>query len=103
MAVTLRRHGEEIHCSSEDLGERGMYIKSQDLLAEGDVVRATMALPGGTPTEIECRVRVSWVNQGFPRTKPHLPQGYGVEFLQPSQATMAMIRAYLDKGKGSNE
>jgi CheY-like chemotaxis protein len=103
MAVTLRRHGEEIRCISEDLGERGMYIKSQDLLAQGDVVRATMALPGGTPTEIECRVRVSWVNQGFPRTKSHLPQGYGVEFLQPSQAIMAMIRAFLDKEKGRSE
>lgn len=103
MAVTLRRHGEEIRCISEDLGERGMYIKSQDLLAEGEVVRATMVLPGETPTEIECRVRVSWINQGFPRTKPHLPQGYGVEFLQPTQATMAMIRACLDKGKSSNQ
>jgi CheY-like chemotaxis protein len=101
--VTLRRQGVEIRCISEDLGERGMYIKSLESLAEGEVVRATLALPGGTTTEIECRVRVSWVNQGFPRTKLHLPQGFGVEFLQPSQATMAMIRSYLDKKKGKDQ
>lgn len=103
LPVTLRRHGEEIRCVSEDLGERGMFIKSRESFTEGEVVRATLSLPGGTATEIECRVRVSWVNQGFPRTKQHLPQGFGVEFLQPSQSMMASIRAYLDQKKSIDQ
>jgi CheY-like chemotaxis protein len=102
LPVILRRQGEEIRCTSEDLGERGMYIKSRDLLPEGEVVRVIMTLPGRTATEIECRARVAWANQGFPRTKLHLPQGFGLEFLQLSQATLAIIRAYLDKGKSSS-
>jgi hypothetical protein len=98
--VALRHQGEEIRCISEDLGERGMYIKSRDSVTEGEVVRVTMTLPGEKMTEIECRARVAWINQGFPRMKLYLPQGFGLEFLQPSQATLAMINAFLDQEKG---
>jgi len=101
--VVLRRQGEDLRCISEDMGERGMYVKSRDSLAEGEIVRVSMTLPGGTATDIECRARVAWANQGFPRTKLHLPQGFGLEFLQPSQATIATIRAYLKKVKGIDQ
>lgn len=101
--VTLRRHGGDIRCDSEYLGERGMFINSRDSLTVGEVVRVSMTLPGGTATYIDCRARVAWVIQGFPRTKPHLPQGFGLEFLQPGRATVAMIRAYLDKEKGIDQ
>jgi CheY-like chemotaxis protein len=96
LTVILRRPGEEIHCTSEDLGERGMYVKAREALTVGEVIRVTIAMPG-EPTGLECRARVSWVNQGFPRTKLHLPSGFGVEFLQASQAMRAMIRAFLDR------
>lgn len=100
MLVTLQRQGENIHCTSEDLSEHGMYVKSREPLSVGEVVRATMVLPGGAATVLECRARVAWLNQGFPRLKLHLPQGFGVEFLHPGQTTLAIIRAFLDREKG---
>jgi CheY-like chemotaxis protein len=99
LPVILRRQGEEFRCTSEDLGIRGMYVKSQDALTLGDVVRVIMPLPDGT-SRFECRARVSWINQGLSRAKQNLPSGFGVEFLQLSQASTASIRAFLDKQKG---
>jgi CheY-like chemotaxis protein len=96
LPVILRRQGEEFRCTSEDIGIRGMYVKSQDALTLGDVVRVLMPLPDGT-SGFECRARVSWINQGLSRTKLDLPSGFGVEFLQLSQAATASIRAFLDK------
>ena len=97
--VALRRQGEELHCTSEDLGVRGMYIKSPDPVTVGEVVRLVMTLPGES-AQLECRARISWINQGFARTKLHLQSGFGVEFLQPSQAAMTIIRTFLDQRGG---
>lgn len=100
MLVTLHRLGEEIHCTSEDLSEHGMYLKSREPLPVGEVLRASMVLPGAAARVLECRARVAWVNQGFPRLKLRFPQGFGVEFLHPDKTMTAILRAFLDREKG---
>jgi CheY-like chemotaxis protein len=99
MLVTLHRPGGEIHCASEDLSEHGMYLKSREPLAVGETIGASMLLPGATAGVLECRARVAWVNQGFPRLKLQLPQGFGVEFLHPDKTMTVTLRAFLDREK----
>ncbi len=99
LPLTLVHDGQVIDCTCEDLGTGGMYVRSRDSLVEGEVVRVTMTLPGGKANEFTCRARVAWVNQGFPRAKLILSQGFGLEFLQPSRDAIAKIRSFLDMGK----
>lgn len=97
--ATLRPQGKEFHCVSEDLSEGGMYIKSREPMTMGEVVRISMVLPGGNATVLECTARVSWINQGFPRPSLDLPQGFGLQFVQPSLALLAPIRTFLNREK----
>jgi len=97
MLVTLRRQGEVMQCTTVDVSERGIYVKLKELLAEGEVLGATLLLPGAGEGVLECRARVVWLNQGFPRPKLHLPQGAGLEFLHPGQALTATIRRVIEQ------
>lgn len=79
-AVTLWRGKEEFPATCEDLSGEGMYLACRQAVQADELLRAVIVLPGAGGRQIDCRVRVAWVNQGFPRSNMNLPQGFGVEF-----------------------
>lgn len=92
--VTLRRGGEEIHCSSEDLSVHGAYINCRHAVAKGETLTLGMLLPGSAAV-LEVRAEVAWVNQGFPRPRLKLPQGFGVTFREVAAETAAALRDFV--------
>lgn len=93
--VTLRHKGVEVHCTSEDLSASGAYLNCRQPAQAGDVVELSMVLPGGAAAVFTCRARVAWVNQGFPRQRLKLPQGFGVEFYKPAPEMKTALRSFL--------
>lgn len=93
--VTLRREGEAIHCTSEDLSVHGAYINCRHAVAKGEAVTLGMLLPGSTAL-LELRAEVAWVNQGFPRPRLKLPQGFGVTFREVDAETADVLRDFVD-------
>lgn len=93
--VTLHHGGEEVHCTSEDLSARGAYLSCRHPVREGDMVTVAMVLPGGAATVLECRARIAWVNQGFPRQRLRLPQGFGIEFQEAGPPMEAALRKFV--------
>lgn len=105
--VTLHRQGEDIHCTTEDLSARGAYINCRHIPEQDERMRVTMVLPGTGGAVLKCRGRVAWVNQGFPRPRLELPQGFGIEFQEidrkMGQVLLDIVEAFKEDAKISNE
>ena len=74
----------------------GLYIEFRDQVPQGGLIEATFVLPKGIPESIEVKGRICWINQGFPRQKMHLPQGFGVKFLECGIEKRELYMSFLE-------
>lgn len=98
--VSLRvAGGEATKCLTGDLSTRGMFVVTENLVAEGLPVELSMAIPSSGSSLIEARGRVVWVNNKSQPKKPNFPAGFGVELLElkdaAEEALMSFVNSYI--------
>ena len=97
--ITLRRSGgAEFSGTCEDLSKNGIYVVCRETVQPNEILGITLLLPGSGSHPVEGRLRVAWANQGFPRPKMRLPQGFGAEFMGLSVADRKIIDAVVRQG-----
>ena len=85
--------GVKLRFETSNVSQGGVFIESDLLYEEGEIIWFSFTLPGAM--EIRTRGRVVWakkdVNQNDPEDRP----GMGVEFLDLSEAERAALEGYL--------
>ena len=79
----------------EDLSYGGMYLKSDFLFEQGDVVELSFELPDERKSEITVKARVAWVNLQMVVSMQARASGMGMEFIDMSDECMRRLRDYL--------
>lgn len=97
MSIDITHEGEKLQGRGFNLSCSGMYIEFRDTIKTEDRIKLTFYLPTVSKDPVETWAEVSWVNQGFPRNKLNLPQGFGVEFKLTSKENKGVIEAYIDQ------
>lgn len=95
--VTLEWQGRELHCRSEDISVHGAYLHCREEPPVDDRVKVTMVLPGTVARIINCRGRIAWLNQGFPRPRLKLPQGFGIEFKEVPREAVRQLQEFVEE------
>ncbi len=91
--ISLRRTGgKEFSGTCDDLSENGAYIACREKVQANEIIQMTIVLPGAGMQPVAGRLRVAWVNQGFPRPKLNHPQGFGAEFHGLSRESREVIQ-----------
>ncbi len=80
---------------SEDLSYGGIYLKSDFLLEQGDVVELSFMLPDEHGSQIKARARVVWVNLQMIESMQGRSAGMGLEFIDMSDECMHRLRDFL--------
>jgi len=82
--------------TSVDINEGGLYVKGAMLYPHNSVHDLQLNLPARAgEIELLCRARVAWTNGPESRTKPELPVGMGLQFLDLDAQTRSLIRRYV--------
>ncbi|MFA5516058.1 MAG: response regulator [Desulfuromonadales bacterium] len=98
--ITLQRPGEqEFSGTCDDLSENGVYVACREKVQANEMLQMKMVLPGVGMQPVSGRVRVAWVNQGFPRPKLNHPQGFGAAFQSLSAAGREIILKVIQPPK----
>lgn len=94
VGVRIEETEEWIPAAIGDLSVGGAFLVCDRFIVEGTRVDVGLAFPSGIqivqPSEVKRVVEAS----------PHGPAGFGVEFLQPSQANQQALRRELDQRLG---
>lgn len=77
-----------------NLGERGLFIVTSDLMPEGSQMFLEFTLPDSNKT-IRCRGAVSWLNMPGRLARPTLPAGMGVAFVDLQVDDLSTIREFI--------
>ena len=88
--------GVELLFESQNVSEGGLFLKSDLLLEEGEVVWISFSLPG-TAMAIRTRGKVVWVNKNPDVSNSGDRPGMGVKFLDLNESEIAAITAYLEE------
>jgi len=97
MSVEISSDGKRFQGRGYDISSNGMYIEFKEEMAEKERLRIAFFMPTISPKPIETWSEVTWVNQGFPRTRLDMPQGFGVEFKLTSREDRAVIDQFVDQ------
>ena len=90
--------GESISALCLDLGAGGAFIKSRVVFPLGSRVRILLNPPEWEKS-IRCRGRIAWVNTPGSPVKPEFPMGFGVQFTDMGEETLAEINQLLNEGE----
>ncbi|MBI1920401.1 MAG: response regulator [Geobacter sp.] len=85
--------------TSADLSTNGIFVTFNGEVEMEDRLSLTFSLPENEHAPIEAVGRVAWINRGMSRLKPTLPEGFGVEFLDMSRDSAALIRGFMEQDK----
>jgi len=97
-SIKIWMEGKEYRGESFDLSENGIYVKYREPVPEDATLRLAFTLGSEPDQEVfEVGGRVSWVNQGFPRSNMNLPQGFGVEFKLMNKAKTELLKNWVDQ------
>jgi uncharacterized protein (TIGR02266 family) len=77
-----------------NLSTGGIYVETGQALAVDERITLVFSLPG-QERAIHCQARVAWVNVAQQPSKPSLPPGFGVQFVDMSLDDLHAIREYL--------
>lgn len=75
----------------------GLFLETGQVLPVETPLTIAFTLPVNN-AHITCRARVAWVNGPIARSKPLLPVGMGLQFLDLGLEDLRAIRDFLDKG-----
>ncbi len=91
--VTITAGVRAIAAVSADISNGGIFVATDEEFAPGAEVILSFLLPTGSATRIEATGKVAWVNSARQKSKPTLPAGIGVEFIEITGEGLAMLRA----------
>lgn len=97
MTVDFRRGGNNHQGMGFDISRHGMYIVYRQEVAVDDRLRVTFFLPAVSPEKLELNARVTWINQGFPRSNLGQPQGFGIEFRGIPPTAAKIIEEFIER------
>lgn len=80
---------------SEDMSAHGVFVATDEGVAEGAPIEVTITLNDSSPT-IEATGRVAWVNNRTSLKKPNFPTGFGVELLEFKGMTERFLESFLN-------
>jgi CheY-like chemotaxis protein/Tfp pilus assembly protein PilZ len=80
-----------------NLSEHGIYLATDYDLEHGALVDLIFALPEPQGGIIQVRGRVAWLNTKKARLKHSLPEGFGVEFIAPSEETCRELASFIER------
>jgi CheY-like chemotaxis protein len=93
--VEFERLGDRVHAVSEDLSVRGMFVRTDELLAVGAVVDLDIQLPDGGALKASARV-VHLLTPAAARVLGRRP-GMGFEFADIDTESRQRLIAHLDR------
>ncbi len=85
--------GVKIRFDTQNVSQGGVFIESDLLYDEGEVIWFSFTLPGAM--EIRTRGRVVWTKKEVDPDDPGDRPGMGIEFLDLSDAERAALEGYL--------
>jgi CheY-like chemotaxis protein len=100
-SVNFSIDGRSVQGEVVDLSIGGAYIASVTCLRQEDRVTLTLTLNDEEPRTIKARGRVAWENRGGIPSKAHLPEGFGVEFLDLDALSRELLIQYVEARKPS--
>jgi CheY-like chemotaxis protein len=82
---------------SVDMSAGGLYMASENRIPAESILALSFALPGAETKPIMARGRVAWSNDhgNGECSKPHLPTGVGIEFLDVPETVRESIRLFV--------
>src|SRR5690242_15668799 len=92
--VEFERLGRRIQAVSEDLSIRGVFVRTEELLAVGAVVTLGLRMPGGEAVRAMARV-AHVLTPGAARALGRRA-GMGFEFLEHDSVGREVLQSYLD-------
>ncbi|MCK4506910.1 MAG: PilZ domain-containing protein [Desulfuromonadales bacterium] len=79
---------------SVDMSSGGLFLKTETRFSIDERVMLSFTLPDVNKT-INCRAKVAWVNSIEEPSKPELPPGIGLQFLDLSTEYLMSIQSLL--------
>lgn len=90
--VSFEWGGVERHGLCVDISSGGMFLRIDPRAGKGELLPLRLRLPDQARTVVELTGRVAWVNLPNAPLKPHYPSGYGLEFIDISEAAGIALR-----------
>jgi uncharacterized protein (TIGR02266 family) len=79
---------------SVDMGSGGLFLKTDTAFSINEKVMLSFTLPDANKI-INCSAKVAWVNSQEEPSKPNLPAGIGLQFLDLSSEYLMSIQSLL--------
>jgi uncharacterized protein (TIGR02266 family) len=96
LKVKYRAFGVTLSGFVVNLSRQGVYLATDYEVGKGAMLDLVFALPEPHGAIIQTRGRVAWVNSKKVRLKQSLPEGFGVEFVSPSEETAGDLARFLE-------
>jgi len=94
--VKYRAFGVALSGHIANLSPHGVYLATDSEVEIGAVIDLSFILPETRGNTILTKGRVAWVNSRVSRLKPSLPDGFGVEFISPSEETVRDLARFME-------
>lgn len=85
-----------------DIGDGGVFLASREPVPQETLVKVALYLRPGQPVLQELTGRVAWVNEEGRRVNTALPPGFGVEFVEISEAERLLVKELVDSEENSH-
>lgn len=96
LKVKFRAFGITLSGVLVNLSQNGAYLATDSEVAQGTAVDLLFSLPEPSGWIVQTRGRVAWSNGKRLRHKPSLPEGFGVEFVDPPEEAAREIGRYIE-------
>ncbi|MDT8441458.1 MAG: response regulator [Desulfuromonadales bacterium] len=97
MTVEFTINGKTYRGRGVDISMNGLYVEFREEMHPDKRIELTFLLPTISSHRVAAKGRVTWVNQGFPRTNMKMPQGFGVEIHAIDMQSAEVIRRYIEQ------
>lgn len=102
MSEVVLLNGQAVGNSScTDISVGGLYVATDRKPETDGELKVSFALPGAG-INIQAKGRVAWDNCGYPRKKPRLPAGFGIEFTEIDTDALKEIRHYVEEQRNKD-
>jgi hypothetical protein len=98
MTIHFRVSHENNYGTCWNLGLHGMYVAFDGDILPGESIEMSFVMSEEYPLLIEVQGNVVWVNIGYNRKTPHLPEGFGVEFIEIDEEFRVAISKFIEQG-----
>ena len=87
-------HGMALSGLSDDLSVGGLYLRTNLLLGQNEVLKVSFPLPGQEKV-VSCNASVAWTNFAVNRRKPETPKGVGLQFEDLSLEDLIALSTFV--------